>query len=181
MTTRATIKQAKQDKLDSIAKSLNEAKSAVFVDYKGMDVAKVSEFRNTLRAVGGRVMVAKNTLIRIAGEKAGYPADALTDSVLEGQTAVVLAEGDDSVSPIQVLGKYVKDNEMPVIKAGVLDKNYYDKAGVLKISTLPSKEQLFANVVGAVAAPMYGLVGTLQGSMSKLVYLLEARKSQLSK
>lgn len=180
MTTRAKIKPEKQAKLDQLADDFKNAKSAVFVDYKGMNVSSVSEFRNTLREVGGRMLVAKNTLIKLAGQKAEFPEEALTDTVLEGQTAVVLAEGEDSVSPIQVLGKYAKDNEMPVIKAGVLDKNFYNLEGVLKISKLPSKVELYANVVGAVAGPMHGLVGTLNAPAQKLITILEGRKAQLA-
>lgn len=180
MAPRATIKQEKKDKLDKLATQLSKAKSVVFVDYKGMNVSKVSDFRNTLREAGGRMLVAKNTLIKLAGKKANLPEEALTDEVLEGQTAVILAEGDDAVSPIQVLGKYIKENEMPVIKAGVLDSNYYNTEGVLKISKLPTKEQLYANVVGVIAGPMYGLVGTLNAPAQKLVYILNSRKEQLS-
>lgn len=179
MVPRAKIKRNKQDKLDKLTKSFSEAKSAVFVDYKGMTVATVSDFRNTIREVGGRMVVSKNTLIKLAAKKAGYPEEALSDELLEGQTAVILAEGDDAVSPIQVLGKFVKENEMPTIKAGVLDSKFYNAKGVLKISKLPSKDQLYANIVGAIAGPMYALVGTLNSPAQKLVLILNARKEQL--
>lgn len=172
MAPKATIKQEKKDHVDSLSESLKSAKSVVFVDYAGMGVSLQQNFKSKLREVGGTMLVAKNTLISLAGKKAQLPEEATTYDLLSGQTAMILS-GEDAVASIQILGKFAKDNEIPKIKAGVVEGVYQDEAGVLKISKLPSKEQLQANVVGAIAGPMYGLVGTLQGNLQKLVYILD--------
>src|SRR3989344_1896329 len=156
MTPKAEVKQEKKDYVSSLGDKLKEAKSVVFVDYSGMGVKLQQDFKSKLRDVGGSMVVAKNTLIKLASKSAGLPEEA----------------------SIQILGKFAKDNEIPKIKAGMVEGVYIDQAGVVRIASLPSKEQLYANVVGAISAPMYGLVRTLQGNLQKLVYILK-QKSQL--
>ena len=178
MAPKAEIKQDKKDKVKKLTDTLADAKSVVFVDYTGMDMPMQEGFRGALRETGAKMTIAKNTLIQIAGKKAGLPEESLTDTVLEGQTAIVIAT-DDAVAPIQALGKFVKANEMPKIKAGVVEGTFADEAGVVKITKLPTKEELSAQVVGAVAAPMYAAVGVLNANLQKLVYILDqARQSK---
>ena len=172
MTPKATIKQSKKDSVANIVNQFSGAKSVVFVDYAGMGVKMQQDFKAKLREIGGNLFVAKNTLVKIAGKEANLPEELLTDETLSGQTAMVIS-GEDSVASIQILGKFAKDNEIPKIKAGVIDGVYQDANGIVKISKLPTKEVLQAQVVGAIGAPLYGLVGTLQGNMQKLVYILK--------
>ena len=177
MTPKAEVKQEQKDYVSSLGDKLKEAKSVVFVDYSGMGVKLQQDFKSKLRDVGGSMVVAKNTLIKLASKSAGLPEEASSDELLSNQTALVFS-GEDPVASIQILGKFAKDNEIPKIKAGMVEGVYIDQAGVVRIASLPSKEQLYANVVGAISAPMYGLVRTLQGNLQKLVYILK-QKSQL--
>lgn len=174
---RALVKQEKKDHVDSLSSKLKEAKSVVFVDYAGMGVALQQDFKAKLREVGGTMLVAKNTMVQLASKKAEFPEEATKKELLSGQTALVFS-GEDAVASIQVLGKFAKDNEIPKIKAGVVEGVYQDESGIVRISKLPSKEQLQANVVGAVASPLYGLVGTLQGNLSKLVFILDQARQK---
>jgi len=174
MTPKAVIKQEKKDYVDSLSDKLSGAKSVVFVDYAGMGVSFQQDFKAALREVGGTMLVAKNTLIKLAANKAGLPGEESRGDILKEQTAMVLS-GDDAVASIQVLGKFARDNEIPKIKAGVVEGVYQDQAGIVRISRLPSKRELQANVVGAIGAPMYSLVGTLQGNLNKLVWILKAK------
>ncbi len=172
MTPKAIIKQEKKDYVNSLSKKLKDAKSVVFVDYSGMGVKLQQEFKAKLREVGGTMLVAKNTLIRLASDNLNFLENA--GKILQGQTALVFS-GEDAVSSIQVLGKFARENEIPKIKAGVVEGVYQDESGIVKISKLPSKEQLQANVVGAMSSPVYGFVATLQGNLNKLVWILKAK------
>lgn len=174
MTPKATIKQEKKDYVDSLSGKMASAKSVVFVDYAGMSVSQQQDFKAALRQAGATMLVAKNTLIKIAATNAGYPEESYSGETLQGQTAMVLSS-EDAVAPIQILGKYAKDNEIPKIRSGVVEGIYQDQTGIVKISNLPSREQLQANVVGATASPLYALLGTLQGNMNKLVWILKAK------
>lgn len=177
MTPKATIKPEKKDYVEDLAQQLKSASSSVFVDFTGMGVVAQQELKSELRSCGGKMLVAKNTLLKLAGKAADLPEDTLTDEVLSGQTALVLSS-DDAVAPIQILGKYSTSKELGHMKAGVVEGIFQNKESLLKISKLPGKQELYAKVVGGVASPMYGLVGTLQGNLNKLVWVLKAKVDQ---
>lgn len=177
MTPKAVIKQQKKDHVSDLATRLSEAKSVVFVDYAGMGVSLQQDFKSKLREAGGSMLVAKNTLVSLAAKKAELPEEATNKALLSGQTAMIFS-GEDAVASIQILGKFAKDNEIPKIKAGVVEGIYQDEAGVVRISKLPSKEQLQANVVGAVAAPLYATVGVLQANLQKLVFIIDQARQK---
>ena len=177
MTPKADIKQEKKDYVNEMAEQFKSASSTVFIDYTGMGVVAQQDLKDQLRESGGTMFVAKNTLIQLAGKKAELPEDSLSDEVLAGQTAVVITT-EDPVAPIQVLGKFASSGDMGKMKAGVVEGVFQDRNGLLKISKLPGKEELYAQVVGGVAAPLYGLVGTLQGNLNKLVWILKAKVDQ---
>ncbi|MBP7118796.1 50S ribosomal protein L10 [Candidatus Woesebacteria bacterium] len=177
MKSTPDIKSHKVEIVSSLSKKMGEAKSLVFVEYGGMTMKGQQALKAALKAASADVIVAKNTYLRVAGKAANLPEELLTDSVLSNQTALVWGT-EDAVAPIQALGKFMKDSELPKWKAGVVEGVYQDVAGLTKISKLPTKEVLYAQVVGAVAAPMYGIVGTLQGNLQKLVYLLKAKVDQ---
>lgn len=166
----------KQEKIDLVVKltpKLKSATSIVFVNYQGLSVTLQQQLKQELKNVNSDMTVVKNTLIRIAGKEAGLPKEALSDEVLSGQTAIISTEGD-AIAPIQALGKFVKANQIPNFKVGIVEGKYQDKEALLKISALPTKDILFSQVVGSLMSPMYGLIGTLNGNMQKLVYILKA-------
>ncbi|OGM75944.1 50S ribosomal protein L10 [Candidatus Woesebacteria bacterium RIFOXYB1_FULL_38_16] len=174
---RETINPKKETSVGALTETLSNAKSIALVDYAGMGVKTQQELKAKLSEVGGAMFVAKNTLLRLAGERAKLPTEML-GQVLEGQTAVVTSN-DDAVSPIQILGKFIEGSETPKFKAGVIEGIFQDKDGLIRVSKMPSKLQLSAQVLGAVMAPMYGIVGVLSGNMQRLVFILsEASKKQ---
>jgi large subunit ribosomal protein L10 len=165
-------KQSKKDLVVKLTPRLKSASSIVFVNYTGLSVGLQQKLKLQLKAIGSDMTVVKNTLIKIAGKEAGLNEDILTDEVLSGQTALILTEGD-AVAPIQILGKFVKENQVPQFKVGIIEGAFQNKEALVKISTLPTKDVLFSQVVGSLMSPMYGLVGTLNGNMQKLVYVLK--------
>lgn len=177
MSPKAVIKQDKKDKVTALADSMKSASSVVFVDYKGLGVKSQQELAGKLREAGAKMLVAKNSLLKLAGKDAKLPEEALTDTVLEGQTAVIFGNADP-VSPVQIIGKFAEEFEIPAMKAGVVEGAFQDADGLVRISKLPSKEVLYGKVVGAIASPAYGLVGTLQGNLNKLVWILKAKAEQ---
>jgi len=180
MTPKAKIKPEKKDYVKDLAETLKSAKSAVFVDYSGLGVKAQQELKKALKEVDGSMFVAKNTLIKLAGNEAKLPQKAFENEFLSGQTAVIICE-NDPVAPIQIIGKFIKDNEVMAFKSGVVEGDFQDTEGLEKISKLPGKEELGAQVVGAIAGPLYALVGSLNSPMQKLVYILqEAAKTKES-
>jgi len=165
-------KQTKKDLVLSLTPKLKASNSIVFVNFAGLSVGLQQKLKLELKAVDSDMTVVKNTLIKLAGKEAGIKEEVLTDEVLSGQTALILTTGD-AVAPIQILGKFAKENQVPQFKVGIVDGNFQNKESLLKISTLPTKDVLYSQVVGSLVSPMYGLIGTLNGNMQKLVYLLK--------
>ncbi len=167
----------KSDKPAYIEKLTNElkgAKSVVLVNYAGLGVKSQQELKKRLKEVGGRMIVVKNTLLKRAAESIKLDSQALTDTVLSGQTAMVLADADP-VAPLQVVGKFSKEFETPKFKVGIIEGMFQDTEGLTKLSVLPSKDVLLGQLLGSLMAPTYGLVGTLNGNLQKLVYILDQK------
>ncbi len=171
--------------IDGLSQDLQGAKSVVLVNYSGLSVKSQQELKSRLKEVGGRMIVVKNTLLKLAGEKAGINKDTLTDTVLSGQTALVLADSDP-VAPIQVLGKFSKEfvstagEATPKFKVGIVDGGFYDEASLTKLSSLPGRDALLGQLLGSLISPMYGLVGTLQNPLQKLVYVIDQKSKEVS-
>jgi large subunit ribosomal protein L10 len=170
------LKAQKVTFVDNLKEELKDAKSVVLVNYAGLGVKAQQELKARLNAVDGRMVVIKNTLLKRAEEAAGFKKDSLTDEVLSGQTALVIATGDP-VAPIQVLGKFAKEFEIPKFKVGVIEGSFQDEVSLKKISTLPGRDALLGQYLGTLMGVQYGLVGTLNANLQKLVYILsEASK-----
>ena len=168
------LKQQKVELVENLTKELQGAKSLVLVNYTGLDVKSQQELKRRLNESGARMVVIKNTLLKRAIESAKIDNKMAADEILSGQTALVITDGDP-IAPIQTLGKFAKENDLPKFKVGVVDGTFSDESTLVKISTLPSKDILLSQVLGSLVSPMYGLVGTLNGNMQKLVYILKSK------
>jgi large subunit ribosomal protein L10 len=171
------VSDKKQKKIELVTKltpTLRTASSVVLVNYTGLSVKLQQELKSKLKEVDSDIVVVKNTLIKRALESANLKNESINENVLSGQTALVVSKGD-SISAIQVLGNFAKTNNIPQFKVGFVDGNFYQTEGLIKISTLPNKEVLYAQVIGSLMSPMSGLVGTLNGNMQKLLYILDQK------
>lgn len=163
--------------VENLAEELKSAKSAILINFSGMGVKTQQELKKRLSKVDAKMLIVKNTLFKLAGEKADIPKETLSDTALTGQTALILTE-KDPISPLQVLGKFAKEFEVPQLKVGIVEGYFQNKEELVKLSKLPGKDTLVAQVVGSIAAPMYGLIGTLQGNLQKLIFVLNQAKQK---
>ena len=109
--------QEKAQVIDDLAEQLSKAKLAILTDYRGLSVAGLQNLRATLRPLNADFRVAKNTLTRIAAEKAGI--EGLLP-MLDGPLALVLAY-DDVVAPSKAIADFARTSRILTIKGGVLD------------------------------------------------------------
>jgi len=163
-------KVQKETLVKDLASKLKNSKAAVFSDYKGLSVKDMTAMRRELRAEGIDLKVAKKTLISIALKDAGIQLDARE---LEGQVAIAISSQDE-VAAAKILAKAAKANENLKIVAGVLGTQAISKEEVIALSKLPSKEQLLAQLVGTLNAPVSGFVNVLAGNIRGLVNVLKA-------
>ena len=153
------ILEVKKAKVVALEELLKNSVSFVLVDYKGISVEDDTKLRKELREAGVHYVVEKNSLLRFAFKKMGIDA---FDEVLHGTTAVALSN-DDQTAPARILGKFAEEHEEYFnLKAGYVEGVAYDAAGVAKLSKIPSKETLLAQLVGSLQGPIQKLAATLQ-------------------
>jgi large subunit ribosomal protein L10 len=168
------LKAEKITLVDNLVAELKDAKSLVLINYTGLNVKAQQDLKKRLKEVGGRMVVVKNTLLKRAFASAKIDDEMATDEILSGQTALVIAD-EDPIAPIQVLGRFAKEQELPKFKVGIVEGTFQDSESLAKLSTLPGRDALLGQVLGALILPEYGLVGVLQGNLQKLVYILKQK------
>ena len=162
--------QEKAEVIDELAAQLSRAKLAILTDYRGLDVAGLQGLRSTLRPLNAEFRIAKNTLTRIAAEKAGI--DGLTP-MLDGPLALVLAY-EDVVEPSKAIADFARTSRILTIKGGVLDRSIVSAKGIEDLATLPSREELLGKLLSAINSPIQGLVNVLNGPSRSFVQVLNA-------
>ena len=150
----AKVLESKKTVVDALSEKIQNATSAVFVDYKGITVAQDTELRNQFRAAGVEYAVVKNTLTRKALDKLGMSD---LDSVLNGTTSLATAE-NDPIAPFRILNDYSKKlGERFNIKAAFMEGKVLSATEIAEMAELPSKDALYAKVLGTMIAPITGL------------------------
>lgn len=144
------IIEAKKQLVDEISEQLKSSVSTVFVDYRGLTVAEVTELRKQLREAGVQYKVYKNTMLRRAAEKAGIEG---LDEYLAGPTAVAFTT-EDVVAPAKVIAGFAKEHEALEIKTGVMEGSVISAEQVKTVGSLPSHEGLVSMLLSVLQAPM---------------------------
>lgn len=162
--------EEKQVIIQEILEKINQSKSIVITDYRGLNVAQVTELRAKLREAGVEYKVLKNTMVRFAAKEAGIEG---LDDILAGPTAVAFGL-TDAVAPAKILSDFAKANDKLQIKAGVLDKKVLTPDNVKALADIPPREVLLSMVLRGMQGPISGLVNVLQGNIRNLVYALAA-------
>ena len=169
---KAVKKAEKTIFFDNLTEELKSAKAVVLVNFAGLSVKMQQELKRRLKAVNARMEVVKNTLLKRAGEAAKVDKEILTDTVLTGQTALIIAD-DDQIAPLSVLGKFAKEFNVPQLKVGTIEGSFQNTESLARLSTLPGRDVLLGQLLGVLTGPMYGLTGTLGANMQKLIHILQ--------
>ena len=170
------LKEQKAKIVEELSDTLSQSPLALLTDYKGMSVEEITKLRDELYKVNAKYRVVKNTLIRLALERAEIPAGEL-DSALEGTTAVLYTEGD-TILALKTLYNFIRETKKPVVKCGIMDGKFIDATQAKEFSTLPPREILLAQLIGQMQAPIYGLHAVLSGTLRKFLYALNAIKEK---
>ena len=139
----------------------------VVARYEGMTVAQMQTLRAQMRDAGGSVRVAKNRLAKIALE--GKPGAGM-GKLLTGMT--VFAYSDDPVAAAKVAEKYAKANDKFVILGGAMGNAALDPAGVKAVASMPSREELIAQIVSCIGAPASNIAGAIGAPASNIAGIL---------
>ena len=166
-------KPEKVEQVATISDLLDRSSGLYLTDYRGFTVAEKADLTRRLRAAGAEYHVVKNTLFKRAYGERGESADAL----LAGPTAVAFAL-EDPVGPAKVVLDFVREKKKGEVKGGIVDGKLYDVDSVKKLSELPPKDVLLAQVVGTIQGPLNGLVWSLQGVLGNFVRTVQAIHDQ---
>ncbi len=158
-----------------LEEKFTHTRTVFLTDYRGLKVSDLANLRRQLRDVGVDYRVSKNTLTRIASERAGI--DGLAP-LLKGPTAVAFVSGDPALSA-RALMDYARTSRIMTVKGGILGSQILSADDVSDVSKLPATPQLQADLVGAVQGPLANLMGVLNGALSGIVHVLEERSKQL--
>ena len=150
----AKVLSEKQAMVEALAERIQNASAGVFVDYKGITVSEDTALRTEMRKDNVNYTVVKNTLTRKALEKLGMTG---LDDILNGTTSLATAE-NDPIAPFRILSDYSKKlNERFNIKAAFMEGKVLSEAEIAEMAQLPSKDALYAKVLGTMIAPITGL------------------------
>ena len=163
-------KQAKIDTVKNLREKLNRAKATVLIDYRGMTMKHLDELRKGLRTIEAEFTVTKNTLLKRALEEENKLNDSIL-ALLTNQTATLFIYGDE-IAPLKELTKMIKNFQLPVIKIGIMKEGTLSAEDIIRLSKLPTREILYAQLVSNLEAPLFGLVHSLNWNIQKIVRTL---------
>lgn len=164
---------AKATVVADLNKKLNASPFLFVADYAGLDVIQFSELRSRLDKAGARVLVVKNSFLRLAVKEAGLPGLG----ELRGQTAVVVGD-KDAAAAAKVLKTFTGEFKKLTVKTGVVDKLVVSSEQINAIADLPSREVLLATLLGVLNAPASKLVRLLNEPASQLARVLQKKSEQ---
>ncbi len=162
----------KEQLVTELREKIEGAKALYYTDFTGLNVKRMTDLRRRLRRAGVEYVVIKNTLALRAVNESG-----LTGTPLKGPTGIVL--GRDPVAAAKVLADFAREFEQkPTVKGGLLDGKAIEPAQVKKLATLPSREQMLAELGAGLQSPIAGFVGALNGLLTMFAGAVEALRVQ---
>ncbi|HVE79861.1 MAG TPA: 50S ribosomal protein L10 [Gemmatimonadaceae bacterium] len=162
----------KEQLVAELTQKLRGAKALYYTNFTGLSVKRMTDLRRRLKRAGVEYVVIKNTLALRAVNESG-----LAGSRLKGPTGLVIAT--DPVSGAKVLSDFARENEQkPEVKGGLLDGRVIDTTQVKRLASMPSREQMLADLGAGMQAPMAAFVGALNGLLYMFAGALDALKTQ---
>ena len=171
-----STKAFKNDKVALIKEKIDKAQVAVVSEYTGLSVEEITKLRRELQKECGDYMVTKNTLAKIAIK--GTPYEVLAET-LKGPIAIAFGF-TDQVAPAKVLSKFIKDTKKGEIIAAAMDGQLMSAEEAKALANLPSREELYAKMLGCINSPASGIANSVNAVMSSLVRAVAAVRDQKS-
>jgi len=165
----------KQELIDDLHSEFGKSPHAILVDFRGLSVPAVTEFRRKVRQAGSRYRVVKNSLALRALKNT--PLEPLA-AKFENATGVAYT-GADPVAMAKALMDFAKDHPNLVVKAGLVSgSQMLDADGVKALSSMPSLPELRAKLLGLLNAPASQLVRLLSTPAGQLARVLKAHQDK---
>jgi large subunit ribosomal protein L10 len=167
-------RKEKEDQVDELREKFGRATSVFVADYRGITVKKLEALRIGLRksrASESEFRVAKNSVLKRASE--GGPVEGLKGD-FKGTSSVAISFGDPAALA-KTLVDYAKDNEQFQLRSAILDGEVLDSAGISRLATLPSLDELRGQLIGLLQAPASQLARLLNEPGAQLARVMAAK------
>jgi large subunit ribosomal protein L10 len=172
----AKSKEQKKEMLNNIEKNISRAKSVIFARFNNLGVSENNKLRGKLKKENSEYLVTKKTLLNLAMKNS--KVKDFDAKKFDGQIATVFGY-EDEVAPAKIIGEFMKENDEKIeFLGGVLENKLMNAEEVTQLAKLPSKDELYAKVVGSLNAPVSGFVNALAGNLRNLVNVLNNIKDQ---
>jgi large subunit ribosomal protein L10 len=169
----AKTRDRKETDVTQYADALKAAKSVVFADISSLKVNENGAFRREADNNDVSVTASKKTLLRLALKKADI--ETVDEAALSG-SIYLMATQSDEIAPAKLVASFRKKHEGIQILGGIMESKWLSADEINALAKLPSKDELIAQVVGSIRAPLSGLVNVMQGNLRGLVQVLNAVK-----
>jgi large subunit ribosomal protein L10 len=170
-------KEDKERVVADLTERLKNTETLLVADYRGLTMPQIDDLRTKLLEHGARFAVVKNTLTRRAAEASG--SDALL-ALLEGPTAIAfLDSGGDPVAVAKALVDAARDTRVLELRGGMLEGRPVEASEIESLAKLPPADVLRGQVLGAITAPLTGIVALFTAPLQDLYGLIDARIEQL--
>jgi len=170
----AKTKLQKEIMLRDISEGLKKAKSVVFTVNKGINAEQMVELRNKMFENQAKYEVTKKTLLKIALKESEIDFDEVS---FDGAINTVYSFEDEIIGP-KVIHEFAKETDNVEIVGGVFEGKFLSKDEVTSLATMPSKDELYAKIVGSMNSPISGFVNTLAGTIRGFVQVVNAVKEK---
>lgn len=161
----------KEEIVAKLDEKLGKSKAVVFTNYERLTHKQLEGLKRAIKPMQAEFIIAKNSLVLRALDNNKIKVE--DEKQFEGPTGTLLMY-EDFVEPLKQLAKLIKELGIPSVKFGVIEGKNITGDEVLKLSTLPSREALLAQLVGGLKSPIFGLHRTLNWNLQRLVLTLSA-------
>ncbi len=166
----ALTRDEKVERVAHYVEQMKDSRGIILTNYQGLDVKQMQEIRNEMRPQDGDFEVIKNRLLALALQEVKV---SLPDEWLNGPTAIGFCYGD--VPPVaKVLNEARKETEILDLKGGWMDGAALSADQVKTIASLPSREVLLAQVLGAINGPARQTAGVVASGVRQVLNVLQA-------
>jgi large subunit ribosomal protein L10 len=172
----AISREKKEQLVDELTEKLLRSNGLIMTGFTGLNTAQMTELRGKLRDEETGFHVVKNSMVKMAMEKAGLPWDV---DLFDGPTAIGFCY-EDVPGPAKVMVDFSEESKILSIRGGLLGDELLNAAQIGDLASLPSGEVLIAEVVARISAPLVGIVNVLNAPLRDLAQVLQARVGQLS-
>ena len=169
-----STKAFKAEKISLIKEKIEKAKVAIVADYKGLSVEEITTLRRSVQKEDGDFMVTKNTLAKLAVKGTEY--EVLTEA-FTGPVAIAFGF-EDQVAPAKALAKFIKESKKGEILAAALDGKLLSASEAKALADLPSKQEIYAKMLGCINSPASGIANSINAVMSSLTRAVAAVRDQ---